>query len=1067
MLDTLIISYKSIKINLKQEYKHRNLEFLFDDKSLDTVRFAKLSSNILSSEAIFGKDLQKSGALVRGFTIGTNKDFTLNSGLRLQLTGSLSEDIDIVAALSDENTPIQPEGNTETIEELDKVFIELKHQNAIGTFGDYEFNVRSSEFGQLTRKLQGLQGEVIFDNTKGKISAAGSRGKYNSNLLQGKDGNQGPYRLTGANNERAIFIIAGSEKVFVDGSLMKRGENNDYVIDYSNPEVTFTAKRLITSASRITVEFEYTDQKFKRNFFGADFSSMLMSNKLKIGVSYFQEGDDEKSPIDFLYTDEQLEILKQAGNDRNKAVVSGVSVAALDSLGKTQGSYLKVDTTIKGKNFSYYRYFPGNSQSIYNVTFSYVGDGNGDYSKESLGRYQFVGVKSGSYLPIIYIPMPEQKRLGNIYLSYILSKGVSLDAELSASSRDQNKNSELDDSKNFGYARKLNFNFEAQEVSLADISLGKIGFQIKDRFIESNYSSLDRIDEVEFNRNYNVSTSGGTQTLREIQLQLEPAQNLNLSSKYGYLKQGEFFQSDRFLNQIKFSIPKTLTANYTFDYVAANNMLTESDWFRQNGSANILLGDFSTGLDILYEDKAEKLAGNDSLLAASLSYFNFSPFVQYTSSANFDVKVNIGYREESFPLEGKLKKQAGALTQQYNVNYRGIKAFSTSLNLTLRNKTYTDVFKNLGHANNETILLLSQSRINLFNNFLNGELFYQAATEQSARMEKVFVKVPLGTGSYIYLGDKNNNGIPEEGEFQLSLYEADFIVVTIPTDKLFPVIDLKTNIRLKLDFNRLADGGGLFQKIVKAFSTETFWRVEENSKDPAAKNIYLLNFSKFLNETNTIRGTDYFQNDVNILQNNTDLSFRLRYNQRKSLNQYFGGVERGYLRERSLRIRFKMVEEINNQTDFINQTDNMISPVSTSRAREITKNSFVSDFSYRPIREMEVGFKFEAARSLDRQQAKQSIVDVNSFVLRSTYSFENNGRLRVEVERTELTSSSSEYNIPFEVLRGNVIGKNYFWRAFFDFRVSSLLQTSVSYDARKLGSSRIIHTMRAEAKAYF
>ncbi|MDP3580901.1 MAG: hypothetical protein Q8S39_03130, partial [Ignavibacteria bacterium] len=360
LLDTLIIIYKSIKVNLQDEYKHRNLEIRLDEKTLDTLRFAKPRSSTLTAESIFGKDLHKSGALVRGFTIGTNRDFTLNSGLRLQMTGKLSADIELVAALSDENTPIQPEGNTETLDELDKVFIELKHKNAVGTFGDYEFNLHESEFAQITRKLQGLQGEFKFDETKGKVAIAGSRGKFNSNLLQGQDGNQGPYRLGGANNERAIFVIAGSEKVFVDGVAMKRGENNDYVIDYSNAEVTFTAKRLITSASRITVEFEYTDQKFKRNFLGADFATKLFSDKLKIGVSYFQEGDDENSPIDFSYTDAQLTILKEAGSDRNKAVISGISIAPLDSLGKTQGNYLKVDTLINQQSFSYYKYFPNN-----------------------------------------------------------------------------------------------------------------------------------------------------------------------------------------------------------------------------------------------------------------------------------------------------------------------------------------------------------------------------------------------------------------------------------------------------------------------------------------------------------------------------------------------------------------------------------------------------------------------------------------------------------------------------------------------------------------------------------
>lgn len=1067
LLDTLIVNYKSILINLKPEYKRRNLEIRLDEKTLDTLRFAKPRSNILNSESIFGKDLQKSGALVRGFTIGTNRDFTLNSGLRLQLTGKLSDEIDIVAALSDENTPIQPEGNTETLEELDKVFIELKHKNAVGTFGDYDFNVRDSEFGQITRKLQGLQGEILFENTKGKIAVAGSRGKYSSNLIQGQDGNQGPYRLTGSNGERTIFVIAGSEKVFVDGASMKRGENNDYVIDYSNAEITFTPKRLITSASRITIEFEYTDQKFKRNFFGVDFSTKIFSERLKVGVSFFQEGDDENSPIDFSYTDAQRETLSKAGNDRNKAVVSGVAIAALDSLGRIQGNYSKVDTTIYGQSFSYYRYLPSSPQSIYNVTFSYVGEGNGDYSKESLGRYKYVGVKAGSYLPIVFIPMPELKRLGNVSLTYNFAKGILLNAEVSASAWDQNKNSDFDDAKNFGYARKINFSFEPQEVLISNVSLGKIGLSYKDRYVDSRYSSLDRIDDVEFNRNYNIASGGGDQTLREIQLQFEPTHNLNFSSKYGYLKQGEFFQSDRFLNQVKFSIPKTLITSYAFDYVATNNRIFESNWIRQNGNANFLFGEFSTGLDFLHEEKAEKLSGMDSLSSASLRFLELAPFVQYTSSSNFDIKANIGFREEAFPLKGNLEKQSGAFTQQYQINYRGIKEFTTSLNLTLRNKSFTEVFNKLGYGNNETILLLSQSRVNLFNNFLNGELYYQAATEQSARMEKVFIKVPVGTGNYIYLGDTNNNGIPEEGEFQISLYEADFVLVTIPTDQLFPVIDLKTNMRWKLDFNRLFNGDDLLQKIVKSISTETFWRVEENSKDPNTKDIYLLNFSKFLDETNTIRGTNYLQQDVNVFQNNSDLSFRFRYNQRMSLNQYSGGVERGFLRERSLRIRFKMVEEINNQSEIINQTDNMISPVNTSRAREISKNSFVSDFSYRPVREMEVGFKLEVARSLDKYPSKPSTVDLNSFILRSTYSFENMGRLRIEVERTELTSSNSDYNIPFEVLRGNVIGKNYFWRAFFDFRVSSLLQTSISYDARKLGESRIIHTMRAEVKAYF
>jgi len=110
----------------------------------------------------------------------------------------------------------------------------------------------------------------------------------------------------------------------------------------------------------------------------------------------------------------------------------------------------------------------------------------------------------------------------------------------------------------------------------------------------------------------------------------------------------------------------------------------------------------------------------------------------------------------------------------------------------------------------------------------------------------------------------------------------------------------------------------------------------------------LLSLSHFLNDSTTIRGTQLFQHDINLFQNSSELSFRLRYLQRKSLNQFSGGIERGYFRERGLRIRFKMIEEIGNQTEFVNQTDNLISPPTSNRARTVTRNDLTSDFSYRP-----------------------------------------------------------------------------------------------------------------------
>lgn len=1064
--DLLVVSYKSTKIDLRNEYKKRSLVIKYDDLYADSIRLSRVEKVDLSSESIFGRDLQKSGALIRGFTVGSNRDFQLNSGLRLQLAGKLSDELEIVAALSDENTPIQPEGNTETLEELDKVFIEVKHKNAVGTFGDYELNDRDNEFSKVTRKLQGLKGEFNFDNNRGIIAIAGSRGKFNTNQYNGLDGNQGPYRLFGINNEREIIIIAGSERVFLDGELLKRGENNDYVIDYSNSEIVFTPKRLITSASRISIDFEYTDQKYRRNFIGTNYSTDLFNNKLKLGFSYFREGDDQDNPVELSFSESDLTILRNAGDNRLKASRSGVTIAPADSLGRRIGLYTKIDTLINSEVYSYYRYSPGNINSIYNVSFNFVGQGNGDYIKESIGNYRFVGIGNGSYLPIIFLPLPELKQVGSFTLKTNIMKGTNLDVELSGSSWDRNRFSAIDNSDNLGYARKIQLTVEPQEVELGNLSLGKIGFGIKDRFIQGKYSTLDRIDEVEFNRYYNISDlQNADQTLREIYLDLFPAKSFSIISKYGYLKQGNQFASSRFNSILNFFEEKKFNFDYNIDYVSSENNSINTKWNRQNGKGFYSIGIFKPGVSFLYEDKEDYK--NDSLLATSLKFIEAAPFIEISASNNIDFRAVYSYREESIPLKTNLVLQSRAYTQQYQFNYKGLKEITTSLNVAFRSKKFTDDFKKLGFSNNETILFLSQSRFNFFNNFITGDLFYQASTEQSARLEKVFVKVPRGTGSYIYLGDLNNNGIAEENEFQLTSFDGEYIVVTIPTDQLFPVIDLKTNTRWKIDFNRFLTGEDLFSNILKVVSTETVWRVEENSKESKTSNIYLMKLGKFLNDSTTIRGSQLFQQDINILQFNNEISVRFRFLQRRNLNQFSAGIEKGFYRERGIRIRVKLLEEINNQTEYTNQIDNLISPPSSNRARQVNQNNIVTEFTYRPISNVETGFKILVGRSEDKFTQRPTIVDQNSITLRVNYSLANIGRIRIETERTELISNSSVTNIPFEITRGNVIGKNYFWRVFFDYKIASYVQTSFSYDGRLYGKQRAIHTLRAEARAYF
>ncbi|MCZ6701506.1 MAG: hypothetical protein O6940_00530 [Ignavibacteria bacterium] len=1069
IFDTLFVTYQTVKLSLNKEYKRRSLVIKYNAETGDTVRVTQFEGSGFTPEAIFGPRIQKSGTLIRGFTVGTTKDFSLQSGLRLQISGYLSDDIEIVAALTDENTPIQPEGNTERLEELDKVFIQIKHPDAVGTFGDYRLGKRVGEFGVINRKLQGLMGEFFLEDQNAYLSIGSPRGKFNTNNFLGTDGVQGPYSLTGINGEKNIIVIAGTEKVFIDGIQMRRGENADYIIEYSNATVTFTPQRLIISASRISVDFEYTSRQFNRNFLGGGVSSNFFNNKLNVQFQYIQEGDDENSPVDITLTEEDKQIIMDAGDNQLEATKSGVSLAPADSSGIIKGVYSAIDTVINGEQFTYYLYNPGDSTAIYNVSFTNVGEGTGDYTRVAIGNFKFAGIKNGLYLPIILLPIPKENRLGNLVVNVNPFENTFIGLEYAGSILDRNKLSDFDDGDNYGYATNVFFRINLTEVRLGALNLGKIGFSYKDRFIQGKFFTADRINEVEFNRDYNITptSTNEDESLREIRLSLLPIDEISLRSSVGFLRKGDNFKSDRFNNILKITNNDNYNLGYNFDYNKSENLFVNTDWLRQEGSGYFIYSIFKPGVDFRAEDKRVNGKNKDSLLTGSLKYLEVLPFLQLINLDGLTVGAKYSLRDEYLPLGGIMAKESRATTQFFEFSYSGTKEFNTIFNLTFRDKVFTDSFKEQGKLDNQTILVRSNSKFRFWDPILNGNLFYEVSTKRSSRLENVFVPVEKGTGNYIYLGDLNNNGVADENEFSATLFDGDFILITIPSDELFPVIELKTSTRWKVKYAKIFDRKSLVGSILKPLSTETVLRVEEITREEDFSKIYLLNFNHFLVEGTTIRGGNFIQQDIFLNENNQELSFRFRYTQNQRMNEFNSGVERGYNRERSLRIRFRMVREFSNQTDIVNITNNVSAPESSTKNLTVTDNSITSDFSYRPARTLEVGFVLKVGKIEDVFPEKSTIIDLNSQKLRFNLSFIGKGRLRIEIERSELLANTSDNFIPFELTGGNSLGKNYFWRVNFDYRVASFLQITMNYDGRLQGKSKVIHTARAEARAYF
>ncbi|MFN0158315.1 MAG: hypothetical protein ACKVRP_09630 [Bacteroidota bacterium] len=1065
----LRIGYSALPFRFQPSYARRKLIVLQDSSRSDTIRVARPSRSI-GLDDIFGSNLQKSGSIVRGLTVGSNRDLSLNSGFRMQLAGKITSDIEVAASLTDENTPIQPEGTTQTLQEFDKVFVEIKGTDYAATLGDFNLEMNGTEFSRFSRKLQGAKGDAQFrgGGTNGAVmlSGASPRGKYATNQFQGLEGVQGPYRLSGRNSERDIIVIAGTEKVFINGQQQTRGETNDYTVDYSTSELRFTARRLITSASRITVDFEYTDRKFSRSLLAGGTTASFWSNKATLGFSFLRETDNPDAPVDAELSDSARTILQSAGDDASKAKVTGVT--QVDS----NGLYFPVDTVLSaGDSVRFYRYAPGNPAAIYVISFTYVGFGKGEYIRRAAGEFEWQGPAGGDYLPIRFLPFAQLQQIIDVTLGLTPVEDLNISGEFARSQFDANRFSTIDDGDNGGHALNFVAGYAPKELTIGGTNIGAVSVKLRERFVDGKFVPIDRANDIEFNRKWGIdSLQTADEEIQEASVGYMPSAGLSFDGGYGKITRGEQFRSVR--NEGRFSLNQVdlPRANYFIESVRSRERLLDnsSSWLRHNGSLSYGFWKFTPSFRIEGEDRSIRSLSSDTLKNGSFRYSTYAPGLALAGIGPVSLSSEFEWRTDDIFSAGTRVRESKSFTQAYAANLREWNSVSSSTEITLRRKEHSPLFKVSGNPDIRSVLVRNQTRYSPLNRGIETDVFYQVTTERSSRLERVFLRVSEGTGNYQYLGDLNNNGIAEESEFELTRFEGDFIAISLPSDELFPVIDLKTSIRFKISPRRFVEAGdGLISDISRIITSETYARVEEKSTEADLKQIYLLHLRRFRSDSTTIIGSTLFTEDLTFFEGEPGFSGKLRFSERKGLTRLSSGVERSFTRERSVRIRWQLLEEVSNQIDYVNRIDAVSTNESSSRIRDILSNGLTFDLSYRPEQNIEFGLKLDISEASDRYQTPAFGADLNAQTVRFVYSFQGAGQARIEAAREEVLLQRSAVTFPFELTGGRVEGKTWLWRVAFDYRVTQFIQATVNYDGRSEGARSPVHTARAEVRAFF
>ena len=1079
---TFYLTYRYFTKFPQKELALRKIRITADTAKMETMVDAFFEDPTLAESNTFWEtnQIRKSGSLSRGLTLGNNRGLSVTSGLRLQLEGDLGDGLKIVGAITDENLPVQPDGTTQQISDFDKVFVKLMKDPFELTIGDFEVSRKHTRFANVYRNVLGIKAGFNQKGSSVNVSGAVAKGKFHTNRLAGIDGVSGPYRLTGKNGERFFFVLAGSERVYINGELMTRGENHDYIINYNTAEVTFTARHVITNVTRIVVDFEYNDQYYNRSLLTADVQQKLFKDKVKLGFSYSRDADNPNAPFANTRAFEEARgVLSGAGDSNDQAFTSGV-----DSVGFLEGSlrYARRDTIINGVNYE--RYIRSrDSSAVYLLFCSFVAQGNGFYRQvRSVAGGENVfewvapdanGEPQGDYAPIRKWVLPRLLEVADVQLSWQMGKHLELYSETAVSREDKNRLSSLGDGDNTDIASRTGL--RTQKLDLTD-SLN-ISFDAWYQYVGARYTNLDRVYQAEYDRVWDLKQEEGLQIERigMANMKLEWERRASIEVESGFRNTGPGKQAYRQMIRMNSYIPRFLQGNYTLTNISSEDRSVgrNSSWLRNEGDVYVPLGKLRVGSEIWLEDKKEQFV--DSLGSNSFSFVDLKPYVRTAGTKKLQGEASFNYRYDKAWSKGLIRDKSKAYTWYLRTQYRPSGILNVKQTTALRQLDVLDSsFVATGLEDSRVMNSNVQITFAPKNRILYTNLLYDISSERLAQREIRYIQVNPGQGQYVWLDSLfNNDDIQDVDEFQLANNPliADFIRVVVPSRDLFPTTRLSFSGNMRWELKKLYPKSKNFLKeTVRNIRSTTTVRGTQNKFRNGNLSSYWLNLVDPFADSSLLDANMSFRQDLSFFQNHPtgDLRFSYLKNQSKlflSTGDEFRGFN--YI-QAAQRLNISETKSI--------EIDSRIGRKFVSAASFPTRNYDISFWETEPRINFQFSrkFRFSTAYVYRFKRNTNTLAELNAqtrihkLVFDSKLNFSQRNNLLVRLELVNMDENGEPgFSAQYELREGLQPGVNGIWQIFSTYYLLSNVELSLTYDGRAATQTKIIHTGRVQIRAFF
>ena len=1015
--------------------------------------------------SVFDKDfsgISRTGAISRAVRVGSNQSAVLNSNLDLQLSGYLPDSTLIKASITDNRVPVQPDGFSQQLRDVDRIYIEVFHKKRGSiTAGDYAITNMDHYFLNFDRRITGLRLATSkqLKNKKsqlsGQINGAISRGIFARNSFMGQEGNQGPYKLFGNNNELFIIIVSGSERVYLDGMLLTRGQEYDYVMDYNAGEITFTALRPITRERRIVIEFQYTTLLYLRSTAYAQ--AAWSTENFSAELVHYNESDSRNQTLFQDLTENEKQIIGEAGSDFSKLRIPSATQASFTT---DEPLYEKIEQPGFGDVFVLSR---DSTKELFRVQFTFVGSGNGNYiqSNNTLnGRtFEWVpplnGKPQGSYEPIKQLTPPQSVSISSLRTTYNAGSLGVLELQTAFSQKNLNRYS-LSHNRQNGYALRANHSLNRQ--------IGKVNFKTGAYldWLQAGFTTVERVRQVEFKRDWALadSLSPLSQWLSGMQIALSSDTSLQALLEFSSLSQGDESRT-KYSGNLS-SSTEHVVINTRFSWLAIQNPGLNGSFIRQNGDVAIkITPSLMAGVRSDFERNIQNI--DDLPVDGSYHFLHAEPYVRVSGGSRKIIELFGIVRSDDTVYNRSLTH--AALSRGAGVksdwHYKTNLDFSTML-------MYRQIRFNEITGQTDFAAYTGRARLQQrwFRNGLILSSFVESGTGTEPLRVFSYLEVPAGTGTHTWI-DYNGNGIKELDEFEPARFpaEATYIRIFAPSSEFIRVEFSK--ISQSVLFNPISFASRVtgWKKFLTRFGVQSTIQTDNRRQliDPVNK---ILHFPSGNNDTSTLGALIQHRHTLFFDRTRSKFGWDVNYLFNKSANLLAFGTEEVLRREYPVNIRWKVIRPLLLRLSVSYVERENLSRNFPGRNFSTNENIVSPRIEFQPGEQYRTSFTYEYSD-------KRSTSDASSLLahrLTSEHYLASASKYAINSSLQWVSNQfTGDVNTPlgFSMLEGLQPGNNIIFSAQIQRTLTNGLQMSITYEGRWSAQIPYIQSGVMQLKAFF